>query len=129
MVLRFIPQATLDSWMDQGRVDVQPDRLIDLVTRQEFPMREGIHFVKVESGADTPNWAQKVLSLEDIRAGGAEHYMTSVILGETVYFVDPGWIAEEVDDAAQTAPPRPAKSDGKNPEAAALAQLLLDKLS
>lgn len=126
MLLRFIPQATLDAWMDQGKADVQSDRLVDLATRQEFPMHEGIHFVKVESGTDTPGWCGKVIRNEDVRAGGAEHYMTSVILGETVYFVEPGWIAEEGAAAAAAAT---GARDAKNPEAAALAQLLLDKLS
>ena len=130
MVLRFIPQSTLDSWMDQGKVDVQPDRLVDLATRQEFPMREGIHFVKVESGADVQGWSLKVKSLEEIRSVGAEHYMTSVIHGETVYFVEPGWIAEDGGSGEAPAARAPGKkAEGKNPEADALAQLLLDKLS
>jgi hypothetical protein len=56
--------------------------------------------------------------------------MTSVILGETVYVVDPGWMADDGEGApAQPARPGQKKTEGKNPEADALAQLLLDKLS
>ncbi len=136
MPLRFIPQATLDSWMDQDRVDLQTDKLVDVATRQEFPLREAIHFVKVESGADNRGWTNKVKTLDEVRACGAEHYMTSVIDGETVYVVDPGWVAQDDEAAAAgAAAPAPAATGarpgmkGKNPEADALAQLLLDKLS
>lgn len=132
MRLRFIPQAVLDGWMDQSKVDVQPDRLVDLASRREYPMREAVHFIKVESGTDEQGWTDRVKSLEEVRAAGGEHYMTSVILGETVYFVEPGWLAEEgqaVGAAPSAAKPASKKSEGKNPEADALAQLLLDKLS
>jgi hypothetical protein len=132
MVLRFIPQAVLNGWVDQGQVDIQADKLVELASRQEFPVREAVHFVKVEQGVDTQGWTNKVLSLEEIRAGGAEHSMRSVILGDTVYLVDPGWLAQDVDGAAPSpAAGRsgPKKGEGKNPEADALAQLLLDKLS
>lgn len=133
MLLRFIPQATLDSWLDQAKVDLQSDRIVDAASQQEFPVREAVHFVKVESGEDTPGWTNKVLSLEEVRSLGAEHYMTSVIHGETVYVVDPGWLAEEPQAVAAPPPaaprPGPKKGEAKNPEADALAQLLLDKLS
>jgi len=130
-MIRFIPQSTLDGWMDSGKVDVLPDRLVDATSRREFPMREAVHFVKVESGVDAQGWTCKVRSVEEVRAAGAEHYMTSVIMGETVYVVDPGWMAEDGEGAGSAAAARPAarKGEGKNPEADALAQLLLDKLS
>jgi len=125
-MIRFIPQSTLDGWMDSGKVDVLPDRLVDAATRREFPMREAVHLIKVESGVDSQGWSCKVKSVEEVRSIGGEHYMTSVILGETVYVVDPGWMAEDGEGA--TRPPA-KKGEGKNPEADALAQLLLDKLS
>ncbi|HEY3452144.1 MAG TPA: hypothetical protein VGK67_37720 [Myxococcales bacterium] len=121
--------------MDQGTVDLQTDKLVEVATRKEFALREAIYFVKVESGADDRGWTNKVKTLEEVRGSGAEHYMTSVIDGETVYVVDPGWVAEDEELAAVAAAPAPASTGarpgmkGKNPEADALAQLLLDKLS
>lgn len=130
MVLRFIPHAILDGWMDEGRVDVRPDQLIDLATRTEFPLREAVRFVKVESGADVKGWVNRVKSVEEIRALGAEPYMTSVVVGDTVYEVEQGWTAEDGNAAAAPSTCRaPKRSEARNPEADALAQLLLDKLS
>jgi hypothetical protein len=132
-MLRFIPQATLDSWMDEGKVDVRGDKLVEHATQLEFPVREAVHLIKVESGTDTQGWTEKVLSIEEVRGRGAEHYMTSVIAGETVYVVDPGWLAEEPDDSSAVLPARPApaprRGEPKGTDADVLAQLLLDKLS
>ena len=139
MRLRFLPQATLDGWVDQGKVDVIADHLIDQASKSQFPMREALHFVKLESGSDVKHLLHKVKSLDAIRAIGAEHYMTSVILGDDVYQVEVGWLAEErepeekekaAEGAAAPAgnsPPQKA-FDGKNEEADMLAKLLLDKL-
>ena len=131
MLTRFIPQSTLDAWMDQGKVELQTDKLVDVATREEFALRDAVHFLRVESGADARGWTDKVLTIEEVRFLGAEQYMTSVIDGDTVYVVDPGWLAEE--SAAEPAPPAPAApapdKKWKNPDADALAQLLLDKLS
>ena len=129
MPLRFIPQATLDAWMDEAKVDVKGDRIVEHATAQEFAVREALHFVKVDSGTDTQGWTHKVMSVEDVRSRGADHYMTSVIVGETVYLVDPGWLAEEPAAGSPAARPPAKKGEGKSAQADALAQLLLDKLS
>ena len=130
MLMRFIPQATLDSWMDEGKVELGTDKLVEVATRREFGLREAVHFVKVESGADARGWTNKVKSIEELRSLGAEHYMTSVIEGETVYVVEPGWVAVEETGAPPAPPQRPGPAQKwKNAEADALAQLLLQKLS
>ena len=141
---RFLPQSTLDSWQDQGKAEFHGDKFVDLATKAEFKIEEALHFVRLESGLDTHSLVKHVKSIARAKEMGAEHYMTSVILGETVYEVVPGWIAEDpslvagVASAAPIAapgaapPPKVAenkKFGGKNQEADALAKLLLDKLS
>lgn len=144
VTLRFLPQPTLDGWSEEGKVDLQVGRILETATKAEFPVREAVHFVKVESGPDDQSLLNKVKTVEQLKALGAEHYLTSVILGETVYEVVPGWIAEEPGDRAPVAAvssspvqARPAAGgakpgkgfEGKNQEADMLAKLLLDKLS
>lgn len=133
--LRFLPQATLDGWVDQGKVDVIADHLIDQASRDEFPMREALHFVKLESGTDAEKLLRKVKSIEAVRAMGAEHYMTSVILGDDVYQVEVGWLAEEStaparapSPAARSAPKKESNAKEHDEDADMLAKLLLDKL-
>jgi hypothetical protein len=136
---RFLPQDTMDRWVDQGRADLQGNHLVELASGVQYPVREALRFLRVESGADSHGLLHKVITLEQLKAVGAEHAMTSVILGETVYEVVPGWIAEETAAAGTQLPPRAAGAasagpkgkgfEGKNPDADALARLLLDKLS
>ncbi len=129
MTLRFIPQATLDGWVEQGRVDPLADKIVDLQSQAEYPVREAVRFVKVESGVDEVGWMNKVKALADIKAQGGEHCQTAVILGDTVYEVVAGWIAEDREAPAAAAKPATKKFEGKNQEADLLAKLLLDKLS
>lgn len=128
VTLRFLPQATLDAWVDEGKVDLGPDRIFDLATRAEYPMREALRFVKLESGGDAAGLLNKVKPVEQVKSLGGEYCMTSVILGETVYEVVPGWIAEEPAPATASRAPE-KRSEPRNAEADALAQLLLGKLS
>jgi hypothetical protein len=127
-ILRFLPQTTLDGWLDAGTVDLRSGMLVEMADNAEFPVREAVHFVKLESGEDEAALMGKVKALDSLKAVGAEHCMTSVIVGETVYEVVPGWVAEEPVTAG-AARPVSKKFEGKNPEADMLAKLLLDKLS
>lgn len=131
----FLPQETLDGWSEAGTVDIQDDKLVDLSDESRYPIREAIHFVRLESGEDENGLLRKVKSLDQVKALGAEHYLTSVIIGETVYEVVPGWIAEASSGSASASAPAPAKPatskkfEPGNQEADLLAKLLLDKLS
>ncbi len=91
--LHFLPQDTLDGWSEQGKVDIQGDELVDLTDKAHFPIREAVRFVRLESGEDVNGLLRKVKSLDQMKALGAEHYLTSVIIGDAVYEVVPGWIA------------------------------------
>ena len=130
MTLRFLPQTTLDAWVEQEKVDPTAEKIVDLSTREEYPVREAVRFVRVESGVDEKGWGLKVKPLAEVKAQGGEHYQTSVIAGDTVYEVVPGWIAEDHDSASAPKAAAPNKKfEGKNQEADLLAKLLLDKLS
>jgi hypothetical protein len=126
--LRFLPQATLDGWIESGTADLRAGLLVDLATHEEMPVREAVHFTRMESGEDAKGLLRKVKTVEQLKALGAEQCMTSVIVGESAYEVVPGWLAEEP-SAVAASPSATAKAGGKNPEADMLAKLLLDKLS
>jgi hypothetical protein len=139
--LRFLPQSTLDAWSDEGKVDLRfGGRLVEISTSAEYPTREALRFLKVESGLDAQKLVRKVKTIEQVKAMGGEHCTTSVLLGDTVYEVAPGWVIEEPADgaapAARAASPAASAQKGadskkyeKSPETDILAKLLLDKLS
>jgi hypothetical protein len=91
----FIPQETMDSWLSSERVNLEGEMLrlpgAGLVLR----LVPGCYFKSVQAGSDE-NFALlgKVKAKAAIAALGAEVYMNSVILGETAYEVDVGFVAK-----------------------------------
>ena len=93
----FIPQETIDSWLSVERVNLEGEMLQlpggDLVLR----LVPGCYFMSVQAGSDRSfNILGKVKTKAAVSALGAEVYMNSVILGETAYEVDAGFVATPI---------------------------------
>ena len=96
----FIPQETVDSWLSAERVNLEGEMLQlpggGLVLR----LVPGCHFRSIQAGSDeTFNLLGKVKTKAAVSAMGAEVYMNSVILGETAYEVEVGFVAKPVGSA------------------------------
>jgi len=153
--LLFVSQAMLDSWADQGKIDFVGNVMTLLSgdgTGRSYALEPAVRFMKVLSGETDPNaLLHKVKPLSQLKEMGAEPAGDSCILGDLVYEVQPGFLAEaSVLQAAATAPSAPAKKkpaedprmkplggtaplpkelEEKRKEAEALARFLLDNLS
>ena len=93
----FIPQETVDSWLSAERVSLEGEMLG--LQGGELVMRlvPGCYFSSVQAGSDEAfNLLGKVKAKAAISALGAEVYMNSVILGETAYEVERGFVAKPV---------------------------------
>jgi hypothetical protein len=144
----FVPQSVLDKWSEQGRIQVDGNVLTILGENKNFALTSAVRFIKMEAGEDSAKLLQKVKTTDALKQMGAEHYMESVILGESAYQVQQGFLADanalrraaaasqpQAPKAATApakpgAPPaQPAKPDDKNAtEPDLLAQFLLDHL-
>ena len=151
----FVPQSVLDKWSEQGRIQVDGNVLTILGEGKNFALTSAVRFMKMEAGDDTAGLLQKVKTTDALKQMGAEHYMESVILGESAYQVQQGFLADanalrraaaasQAAAAAKAAPagaPKPAGNAAPAPQAAAksqeeknageqdmLAQFLLDNL-
>jgi hypothetical protein len=139
----FVPQSVLATWSEQGRISVEGNVLTILGENKKFALTSAVRFLKMEAGEDVAGLLRKVKSIDALKQMGAEHYMESVILGESAYQVQQGFLAEgnalrRVAAASQVAAkPAPAKpgapasspTEGeKNAEGDLLAQFLLDNL-
>jgi hypothetical protein len=119
----FLPQKTLEEWALAERADVKDDRLVVAKESGTYPVVPGVHFIKLVSGPDERKLVAKVKTHEQLQKLGAEHMAETVILGETAYEVEPGYIADV---------PIPSKATPKRDRATdtdMLAAFLLDKLS
>ncbi|HEY5678357.1 MAG TPA: hypothetical protein VIR81_16305 [Myxococcales bacterium] len=149
----FVPQSVLDRWSEQGRIQVDGNVLTILGEQKSFALTTAVRFLKMEAGEDRAGLLAKVKTTDALKQMGAEHYMDSVLLGESAYQVQQGYLADanalrRAAAASQPPPPRapvppaprsaaganpapktpPAQGEKKEGEQDMLAQFLLDHL-
>jgi hypothetical protein len=93
----FISQGRLDAWSAEDRVRIHDDLMTLSGDGRSFRLRAAIRFVKVSSdGGDPHQLVGRVKLLEDLARLGGEQFMESVIVGETAYEVQSGFVGEPV---------------------------------
>ncbi len=112
----FVPQSVLDKWSEQGRIQVDGNVLTILGEQKSFALTSAVRFIKMEAGDDTAGLLAKVKTTEALKQMGAEHYMESVLLGESAYQVQQGFLADANAlrrAAAASQPQPPAAAPGQ----------------
>jgi 3-oxoacyl-ACP reductase-like protein len=107
----FVPQSVLDKWSEQGRIEVDGNVLTILGEQKSFALTSAVRFIKMEAGEDNAGLLAKVKTTDALKQMGAEHYMESVILGESAYQVQQGFLADAnaLRRAAAASQPQPQK--------------------
>jgi len=96
----FIPQEIVDRWVASDRVDLSGEVLTFRGRPVALRMVPGYFFDRVSGGTDDAHGLLgRAKAGAAIAALGAEAYMNSVILGETAYDVEPGFLAKPIDIA------------------------------
>lgn len=123
----FFPQALLDAWIADDRVDLAGN---DLLLREEgrrYTLAEAFHVVRDAAGAgDRARLVGKVKSKDQLSDLGAEVFENSMILGDDAYDVIPGFVGEPNGVAEPVT--RAAQATANEPEEDLLAQFLLKSL-
>jgi hypothetical protein len=95
MARLFISQERLDAWSTEQRVSVTGDIMTLAEDGRSFRIRPAVRFLRVAGEAGDPqNLIETVQDERALEEMGADHYMDSVILGETAYDVQPGFVGE-----------------------------------
>ncbi|GAC1366144.1 MAG: hypothetical protein NVSMB47_17440 [Polyangiales bacterium] len=97
----FFPQALLDAWMADERVDVAGEELVLKAEDRRFRIVEAMHVLRDLVGSDTHQLVGRVKTREQLVQLGAEVLETSMVLGEEAYDVVPGFIGEPVGSFAE----------------------------
>ena len=105
----FIPQDVLDKWVESGKVVFNDNHLTLVSEKKTYTLTSAVRFMSLLDGQDTQKLLGRLRTLEKLTELGAEHMSDSVILGETAYQVQEGFIAvvladTEVATAAVVAP-------------------------
>ena len=100
----FIPQEVVDSWVTADKVELSGEVMTFRGAGLAVRMVPGYYFDHVAGGSDE---GHKLLGRAKVKAAinamGAEAYMNSVILGETAYEVEAGFVAKPLDSTCTRA--------------------------
>lgn len=88
----FFPQASLDQWGIEGKIELSPTELVVLAEGRRYAITEVVRIVVEVTGANDPHgFLGKVKDKAELEAMGAEILENSMILGDNAYDVVPGW--------------------------------------
>jgi len=91
----FLPQEMVDSWITADKVELSGEVMTFRGTALSLRLVPGFYFDHVAGGTDESHQLLgRVKSKAAVAALGAEAYMNSVILGETAYEVEAGFVAK-----------------------------------
>lgn len=124
----FFPQAVLDGWIADDRVDLAGEELLLKDEGRKFKILEAMHVLReVAGGGDVHSLVGKVKTRDQLVALSAEVLEGSMILGDDAYDVAPGFVGEPVgafDRTSITAASTPAAENDEQ----LLAQFLMKSL-
>jgi hypothetical protein len=93
----FFPQALLDTWIADDRVDLTGEELLLKDEGRKFKISEAVHVLREVAGAgDAPGMVGKVKTRAQLSALNAEILEGSMIIGDDAYDVVPGFIGEPI---------------------------------
>lgn len=105
----FIPQSVLDNWIESGKVVFNDNRLTLTREKKTYTLTSAVRFLSLLDGEDKAKLLGRLRTLDKLTEMGAEHMSDSVLLGDTAYQVQEGFIAVVLaDDAEVTTQPAPA---------------------
>jgi len=90
----YVPQDYVDRPDIVGQVVLDPKGLVLNHDGKNYRLTPAVLFLRVVGGEDSEALVGRVKSADALQAMGAEHYVTSVVWGETAYEVQPGFIGD-----------------------------------
>lgn len=108
----FFTHAMIEQWIDDGEVLFEDDMLTIFEQNTSYKLAPAVRVTQLLSGDDLHGWMGCVLSVEEAQSAGAEHFQGSLIIGDTAYQCEEGFLgaAKSVVPATPVAPvsPQPA---------------------
>lgn len=95
----FWPQEIMDQLMVDEKATIKDDVLAMVDDKVRYRVQQAVHFVAdVGDGSDVHKLVGRVRELEALAELGAEHYMDSVLIGDSAYEVVLGFCGEPIID-------------------------------
>jgi hypothetical protein len=91
----FVSQAKLEAWIDKGDVTFVDDVLTILAQQRSFTLAPAARVTKLIDGQDTHGLIGRVLTKADMEGLKAEHFPGTLILGDTGFECEEGFVGTE----------------------------------
>jgi hypothetical protein len=94
----FVSQDVIDQWSADERIAIDGDVMILTLTQQRVRLVPAVRVLRVVSGNRDPfNLVGCVKTPSELVQVGGEQYMSSLLIGEVAYDVQPGYFGEPLD--------------------------------
>lgn len=114
----FFTHEMIEQWIDDGEVLFEDDVLTIFEQNTSYKLAPAVRVTQLLSGEDVNGWMGAILSVEQATSAGAEHFQGSLIIGDTAYQCEEGFLgnAKSVAPATPAAPvaPEPAEPEAKS---------------
>ena len=135
----FWPQEMMDEWIVGEKVAIDGDVLLLCDAKQRYRISQAVYFeADVGGGTDLHGLVGRVKETTTLSDLGAEHYMDSVLMGDSAYKVTPGFTglpivetstaARGADISGAVARKAGEQASGESDDRELLARFLLDNL-
>jgi hypothetical protein len=93
----FFPQAALDQWISDGKVDLADDELTIKPEARRYRILEAARILREVTGVpDANELVGKVKTLQYLSGLGADVLENSMVLGDNAYDIIPGFVGAPV---------------------------------
>ncbi|MBI5477382.1 MAG: hypothetical protein HY906_00920 [Deltaproteobacteria bacterium] len=94
----FVSQDIIDQWSADERIAIDGDLMILTLTQQRVRLLPAVRVLRVVSGTNDPyNLVGCVKTPPELVALGGEQYLSSLLVGEVAYDVQPGYFGDPLD--------------------------------
>jgi hypothetical protein len=89
----------MDQWTTGGKVGITDDLMTVPGLNRTFRIESAVRFTKLVGGEDANRYLGKVKTTVELASSGAEHFGKSVIVGDTAYECEEGFLGVPTDAA------------------------------
>ena len=95
MTRLYISQKRIDSWTSENRISIEGDTMTLVELKRSFSIRPAVRILAVEGSDQDPHaLVGKVKEHEELATIGADHLATSLIVDDTAYKVENGYVGD-----------------------------------
>lgn len=89
----FVPQITLESWLDAGTADMEGRAVVVRATGERYHLESAVRFIETIPGRESSALLDRIATEAEVVAAGGELLGDSVLFGDAGFVVEPGFVA------------------------------------